>query len=101
MERMKKSRLGPEKTPKESTQQVLTAGLAGLAVYLAVRGLGDYFEEKGVGEEEDDEDTEISADTHDASGKRFATGRAASSGIRMPGLRPRGRASAALAGRRP
>jgi uncharacterized protein len=63
-------------TPKESTQQVLTAGLAGLAVYLAVRGLGDYFEEKGVGEE-DDEDTEITAETHDASGRRFATGRGA------------------------
>ncbi len=63
-------------TPKESTQQVLTAGLAGLAVYLAVRGLGDYFEEKGVGEDEDD-DAEITAETHDESGRRFATGRGA------------------------
>ena len=63
-------------TPKDAVQQVLTAGLAGLAVYLAVRGLGDYFEEKGVGEEDDD-DTEISEHTHDASGRRLATGRAA------------------------
>ena len=36
------------------TQQVLTAGVAGLATYLGVRGLGEYFEEHGVGAEEDD-----------------------------------------------
>jgi hypothetical protein len=63
-------------TPAGKTQQVLTAGLAGLAVYLAVRGLGDYFEEQGVGEEPD-EDAEVTAETHDASGKRLATGRGA------------------------
>jgi uncharacterized protein len=39
-----------------ATQQVLTAGVAGLAVYLAVRGLGEYFESQGVGEEDEDED---------------------------------------------
>ena len=38
------------------TQQVLTAGVAGLATYLGVRGLGEYFEEHGVGTEEDEED---------------------------------------------
>ncbi len=62
-------------TPHKSTQQVLTAGVAGLATYLAVRGLGDFFEEQGVGEEDDDE--EISEATHDSSGKRLAVGRAA------------------------
>jgi hypothetical protein len=62
-------------TPTGKTQQVLTAGVAGLAVYLAVRGLGDYFEEQGVGEE--DEDEEVTAETHDSSGKRLAVGRAA------------------------
>jgi hypothetical protein len=70
-------------TPADKTQQVLTAGAAGLAVYLAVRGLGDYFEGQGVGEdaEEDEEGgeikVEISPETHDASGKRLAVGRAA------------------------
>jgi uncharacterized protein len=62
-------------TPADKTQQVLSAGVAGLAVYLAVRGLGDYFEEQGVGEE--DEEEEITAETHDASGKRYAVGRGA------------------------
>jgi hypothetical protein len=41
----------------DHTQQVLTAGVAGLAVYLAVRGLGEYFESQGVGED-DDEDSD-------------------------------------------
>ena len=63
-------------TPSNKDQQVLTAGLAGLAVYLAVRGLGDFFEEQGVGEEPD-EDEEITAETHDASGKKLAVGRGA------------------------
>ncbi len=63
-------------TPADKVQQVLTAGVAGLAIYLAVRGLGDYFESQGVGDEPDD-DEEISAETHDASGKKFAVGRAA------------------------
>jgi hypothetical protein len=44
----------------DHTQQVLTAGVAGLAVYLAVRGLGDYFEGQGVGE--DDEGAEAGDD---------------------------------------
>src|ERR1700712_1582353 len=38
-----------------ATQQVLTAGVAGLAVYLGVRGLGEYFESQGVGEDDDDD----------------------------------------------
>jgi hypothetical protein len=63
-------------TPSNKVQQVLAAGVAGLAVYLAVRGLGDFFEEQGVGEEPD-EDEEITSDTHDASGKKFAVGRGA------------------------
>jgi hypothetical protein len=37
------------------TSQVLAAGVAGLATYLAVRGLGEFFEARGVGAEEDDE----------------------------------------------
>jgi hypothetical protein len=67
-------------TPADKTQQVLTAGVAGLAVYLAVRGIGEYFEEQGVGEdaEEDEEGrVEINPETHDSSGKRLAVGRAA------------------------
>jgi hypothetical protein len=40
---------------RSATQQVLTAGVAGLAVYLAVSGLGDYFESQGVGEDDDDD----------------------------------------------
>jgi uncharacterized protein len=40
---------------RSATQQVLTAGVAGLTVYLAVRGLGDYFESQGVGEDDEDE----------------------------------------------
>jgi len=42
-----------------STQQVLTAGVAGLATYLGVRGVGEYFEEHGVGDEEDEEDEDV------------------------------------------
>jgi hypothetical protein len=37
------------------TEQVLVAGLAGLATYLAVRGLGDFFESRGVGADPDDD----------------------------------------------
>jgi hypothetical protein len=40
----------------DHTQQVLTAGVAGLATYLGVRGLGEFFESRGVGEEEDADD---------------------------------------------
>jgi uncharacterized protein len=64
-------------TPADETQQVLTAGVAGLATYLAVRGLGEFFEEQGIGEEDEDEEEEISEETHDSSGRRLAVGRAA------------------------
>jgi hypothetical protein len=37
------------------TEQVLVSGLAGLATYLAVRGLGDFFESRGVGADPDDD----------------------------------------------
>ncbi|CAO5249321.1 DUF475 domain-containing protein [Frankia sp. AgKG'84/4] len=47
----------------DHTQQVLTSGVAGLATYLAVRGLGEFFESRGVGEEagDDDEAEEVAA----------------------------------------
>jgi hypothetical protein len=45
----------------DHTQQVLTAGVAGLATYLGVRGLGEFFESRGVGVEEDDEAEEAAA----------------------------------------
>lgn len=47
----------------DHTQQVLTAGVAGLAAYLGVRGLGEFFEARGVGAEEaeDDEDDDQGA----------------------------------------
>ena len=40
----------------DHTQQVLTAGIAGLATYLLVRGVGEYFEAQGVGEDAVGED---------------------------------------------
>ncbi|WP_242606859.1 DUF475 domain-containing protein [Protofrankia symbiont of Coriaria ruscifolia] len=41
----------------DATQQVLTAGVAGVATYLGVRGLGEFFEARGVGADADaDED---------------------------------------------
>ncbi len=55
----------------DHTQQVLTSGVAGLATYLAVRGLGEFFESRGVGEEtEDDEE----ADEVAAVGRTGTTG---------------------------
>jgi len=42
----------------DHTQQVLTAGVAGLATYLAVRGLGEFFEARGIGAEDDEEEDE-------------------------------------------
>ncbi len=63
-------------TPPDKVQQVLSAGVAGLAVYLAVRGLGEYFEKQGISAD-DDEDAEISEATHDSEGRKLATGRAA------------------------
>ncbi|WP_131768453.1 DUF475 domain-containing protein [Candidatus Protofrankia californiensis] len=37
----------------DATQQVLTAGVAGVATYLGVRGLGEFFEARGVGADDD------------------------------------------------
>ncbi|MCM3884910.1 DUF475 domain-containing protein [Frankia sp. R82] len=54
----------------DNTQQVLTAGVAGMATYLAVRGLGEFFESQGIGEE--DEDTEDAGDDS-AVGRGVAT----------------------------
>ncbi|WP_052681251.1 MULTISPECIES: DUF475 domain-containing protein [Frankia] len=46
----------------DHTQQVLTAGVAGLATYLGVRGLGEFFESRGVGADADeDEDADDDA----------------------------------------
>jgi hypothetical protein len=50
----------------DHTQQVLTAGVAGLAVYLAVKGLGDYFESQGVGEDDEDGDSDAAEAASDA-----------------------------------
>ncbi|KPM57292.1 membrane protein [Frankia sp. R43] len=72
----------------DHTQQVLTAGVAGLATYLGVRGLGEFFEARGIGadDEDEDEDEGTSAQaTGSASAERrtgtpdlvLATGRAA------------------------
>jgi hypothetical protein len=47
----------------DHTQQVLTAGVAGLATYLGVRGLGEFFESRGVGAEEDEDDDPAGAAT--------------------------------------
>ncbi|WP_131748253.1 DUF475 domain-containing protein [Frankia sp. Cppng1_Ct_nod] len=46
-----------------ATQQVLTAGVAGLATYLGVRGLGEFFEARGVGAEEDAQEDGAATDT--------------------------------------
>lgn len=45
-------------TKDEDIQQVLTAGLAGLTVYLFVRGLGELFESQGLGDDDGDDDGE-------------------------------------------
>ncbi|AEH11089.1 protein of unknown function DUF475 [Candidatus Protofrankia datiscae] len=49
----------------DATQQVLTAGVAGIATYLGVRGLGEFFEARGVGADDDDAQ-EAEKDTGDA-----------------------------------
>jgi hypothetical protein len=62
------------------TEQVLVAGLAGLATYLGVRGLGEFFEAQGIGaEEENDAEAEPGAvaATGATRGVVQATGRAA------------------------
>jgi hypothetical protein len=65
----------------DNTQQVLTAGVAGLATYLGVRGLGEFFESRGVGAE-DDEDADADADADGAAteGAGKTTGAPRSSG---------------------
>ncbi|WP_239373216.1 MULTISPECIES: DUF475 domain-containing protein [unclassified Frankia] len=63
-----------------ATQQVLTAGVAGLATYLGVRGLGEFFEARGVGEEPDEDEDEDKAGTGSAgapNGVVLAGGKAA------------------------
>jgi hypothetical protein len=45
----------------DATEQVLVSGIAGLATYLAVRGLGEFFEARGVGAD-DEEGEESGAD---------------------------------------
>ncbi len=53
----------------DATQQVLTAGVAGAATYLGVRGLGEFFEARGLGAEDDDVDADgAAADAADAVG---------------------------------
>jgi len=66
--------------PAQKVAQVLTAGVAGLATYLAVSGLGEFFESRGVGEEDDDTEGEGAAASAAAPGRaggRLAVGRAA------------------------
>ncbi|MCL9761107.1 DUF475 domain-containing protein [Frankia sp. AiPa1] len=59
----------------DHTQQVLTAGVAGMATYLGVRGLGEFFEAQGVGEEDDEDAT--GADNDSTAGADAAAGVAA------------------------
>lgn len=58
--------------PAGKVAQVLTAGVLGLATYLAVNGVGEFFESRGVGEDDGDDEAE-----RDDAGKRLSTGRAA------------------------
>jgi hypothetical protein len=54
----------------DHTEQVLVAGVAGLAVYLAVRGLGEFFEARGVGADgDDDEEAASGPSVAEATGK--------------------------------
>ncbi|MBL7492951.1 DUF475 domain-containing protein [Frankia sp. AgB1.9] len=62
------------------TEQVFVAGVAGLATYLAVSGLGEFFESRGIGAEEEDGDEQAgpaTAATGGASNVALATGKAA------------------------
>jgi len=63
----------------DHTEQVLVAGVAGLATYLAVRGLGEFFEAQGIGADEDDdaETTPAAAGGTASGGIVQATGKAA------------------------
>lgn len=57
------------------TEQVLVAGVAGLAVYLGVRGLGEFFEARGIGADEDE--AEAAAPGGGGSAVVLASGKAA------------------------
>ncbi|WP_045879241.1 DUF475 domain-containing protein [Pseudofrankia sp. DC12] len=59
------------------TEQVFVAGVAGLAVYLAVSGLGEFFESRGIGAEDDDDGEGKPATAGGASTAALATGKAA------------------------
>lgn len=65
--------------PADKVAQVLTAGVAGLATYLAVSGLGEFFESRGVGAEDEDGDGQGEAGRPEAGAgqARLAVGRAA------------------------
>jgi uncharacterized protein len=65
----------------EHTQQVLTAGVAGVATYLAVRGLGDFFESRGIGESEDAPDSEDTAGAAGGAANGAAPARTRDGGI--------------------
>lgn len=65
----------------DHTEQVFVSGVAGLAVYLGVSGLGEFFESRGIGAEEDDDGEDAApgavAATGGASTAALATGKAA------------------------
>ncbi|EFC80821.1 DUF475 domain-containing protein [Parafrankia sp. EUN1f] len=50
----------------DHTQQVLTAGVAGLATYLGVRGLGEFFEARGIGADDDEDEDDDAAQSTSA-----------------------------------
>ncbi|MCK9924120.1 DUF475 domain-containing protein [Frankia sp. AgPm24] len=59
----------------DHTQQVLTSGVAGLATYLAVRGLGEFFEAQGIGAEDDGADDDSAVGGAVAAGDTAAPAR--------------------------
>lgn len=59
----------------DHTQQVLTSGVAGLATYLAVRGLGEFFEAQGIGDEDDGADDDSAVGGAVAAGDTAAPAR--------------------------
>ncbi|WP_018503735.1 DUF475 domain-containing protein [Parafrankia discariae] len=60
----------------DHTQQVLTAGVAGLATYLGVRGLGEFFEARGIGADADEDEDDAADADRAASGPAGANGSA-------------------------
>jgi hypothetical protein len=64
----------------DHTQQVLTAGVAGMAVYLGVRGLGEYFESQGVGEDDEDDGDDEAAEAPAGAGSSSAAAQPAHGG---------------------